>query len=189
MRAALPAANQALRDLTLSVPRIWLESRGLSFRPFSVAHPAMPLSSPRSISIAVARDTAQLTATQKAFNALVRQIDGRRARLGAWDAITPAFHQQYVNDLVPLQKRHTDLAGQLVHRIDQTFDEGKVSKAERRVIARLIVELAGRVIDKSDDATLNPSPRESPRLSHGEESGKLILTSICLVLYMAYLHK
>ncbi|QSH81870.1 hypothetical protein [Ferrovum myxofaciens] len=38
------------------------------------------------------------------------------------------------------------------------------------------VEWIGEVPEGWDVARINPSPRESPRFSHGEESGKLVLT-------------
>ncbi|HUW97409.1 MAG TPA: DNA cytosine methyltransferase [Acidiferrobacter sp.] len=47
---------------------------------------------------------------------------------------------------------------------------------------------AGQDTCHSAEDPLNPSPRESPRFSHGEESGKLILTEICLVLYITHLY-
>lgn len=49
----------------------------------------------KSVSIAPDHNTPTLSKGQKAYNTLIRQIENRRARLSAWDAVGPA---ERVND-------------------------------------------------------------------------------------------
>lgn len=63
----------------------------------------------QSVSIAPHQDKPALSKGQKAFNTLIRQIEKRRKRLAAWEAVTPTFQQRYVNDLLPLEQKSTAL--------------------------------------------------------------------------------
>ena len=108
----------------------------------------------RSVSIAPDHSNAILSKGQRAFNTLIRQIEKRRNRLGAWEAVVPAFQKKYVDDLLPLERVSTDLQVKMVYRLDDAFDAKGLTKAERRMISELIAGLAGNQLEDSDDAKL-----------------------------------
>ncbi len=45
-----------------------------------------------------------LSKAQKAFNALLKKIDEKRASLAAWQDIIPAWQKEYARDFIPLAK-------------------------------------------------------------------------------------
>jgi hypothetical protein len=108
----------------------------------------------RSVSIAPDHNKASLSKGQKAFNTLIQQIEKRRHRLGAWEAVTPVFQSKYTDELLPLEKVCTDLQVKMVHLLEQAYDEKGLTKSERRTISELIAALAGELIEEQDDAQL-----------------------------------
>jgi hypothetical protein len=106
------------------------------------------------VSIAPGHNKAALSKGQKAFNTLIRQIEKRRARLGAWETVTPTFQQKYVNELLPLEQTATDLQVRMVHCLDKVSGQKGVTPSERRTIASLITDLAGDLVAERDDAEL-----------------------------------
>jgi hypothetical protein len=107
-----------------------------------------------SVSIAPDHNKATLSKGQKAFNALIEQIEKRRERLSAWEAAMPAFLRKYMNQYVPLEQASIDLRIQLVHRMDQAYDEKGLSKSDRSTMAELISELAGALATRTDNPEL-----------------------------------
>lgn len=63
----------------------------------------------KTVSIATHPDQARLSKGQQAFNALIKQIEKKRARLAAWESATPPYHQKYLSDCVPLIETSADL--------------------------------------------------------------------------------
>jgi hypothetical protein len=108
----------------------------------------------RSVSIAPDHNKANLSKGQKAFNTLIRQIEKRRHRLGAWEVVGPTFQKKYTDELLPLQKIFTDLRVKMLHRLEQSFHQKGLTKSERRKISELISGLAGDLIEVQDDAQL-----------------------------------
>ncbi|MDW3686066.1 J domain-containing protein [Cupriavidus sp. CV2] len=108
----------------------------------------------KSVSIAPGLNRPILSKGQKAFNALIKQLEKRRARLGAWEAVTPAFQQKYNSTLLPLEQTYTDLQIRMVHCLDQVHGQKGLTKSERHKIARLIPELAGDLVGERDDTEL-----------------------------------
>lgn len=106
------------------------------------------------VAIAPGHETASLSKAQKTFNTLVKQIEKRRERLGAWDAITPAFQKKFVDGLLPLEQESTALRIQLIHLLDDAFLQRGLSKAEQRTLSDLIADMAGDLLHVSDDAGL-----------------------------------
>ncbi|MEM5332416.1 molecular chaperone DnaJ, partial [Paraburkholderia sp. JHI2823] len=70
-------------------------------------------------------------------------------RLRAWESVTPVFQQQYVNELLPLEQKSSALQIRMVHCLDRAYD--RLTKAERRKVALVIVDLAGDLIGEGDD--------------------------------------
>jgi hypothetical protein len=108
----------------------------------------------KAVSIAPEHNRPTLSKGQKAFNTLIRQIEKRRARLGEWETVMPAFQHKYVNELLPLEQTATDLQVRMVHRLDEIHGQKGLTHAELRKVASLIADLAGDLIAENDDPAL-----------------------------------
>jgi hypothetical protein len=104
------------------------------------------------VSIAPSQDNPEpaLSKGQKAFNSLIKQIEKRRKRLAAWETVTPAFQQRYVNELLSLEQTSTDLQIQMVHCLDRTYKHKDLTKTERRKVAAVIIDLAGDLVEEDE---------------------------------------
>ncbi|WP_175794017.1 J domain-containing protein [Burkholderia ambifaria] len=107
-----------------------------------------------AVAIAPGHETASLSKAQKTFNTLVKQIEKRRERLGAWDAVMPAFQKKFVDALLPLEQESTALRIKLLHLLDDAFLQKGLSKAEQRTLSDLIADMARDLMQVSDDAAL-----------------------------------
>lgn len=122
-----------------------------------------------TVRIAVGNEQAQLSKGQKAFNALIKQIDQRRTRLSAWEiAITP-YLRKYNSDLLPLYADSENLQIELVHCLDRVIAQKGLTKTERRDIADLIVEMAGALIGERDDSQLKAIYNKHSRSDYDRE--------------------
>jgi Skp family chaperone for outer membrane proteins len=92
-----------------------------------------------------------LSRGQKAFNSLIKQIEKRRARLRAWEIVTPTFQKQYVDELLPLEQELTNLQIKMVYRLDQAWGQKGLTKAERCTLSELIADLSGNLVEECDD--------------------------------------
>jgi len=102
----------------------------------------------RTVAVAHDHNKVALSKGQKAFNSAIRQIEKRRKRLRAWESVTPVFQQQYVNELLPLEQTASALQIRMVHCLDRAYE--RLTKAERRKVALVIVDLAGDLIGEDD---------------------------------------
>ncbi|KVT14857.1 molecular chaperone DnaJ [Burkholderia sp. MSMB1078WGS] len=107
-----------------------------------------------AVAIAPSHETASLSKAQKTFNTLVEQIEKRRERLGAWEAVMPAFQKKFVDALLPLEQEATALRIRLIHLLDDAFLQKGLSKAEQRTLSDLIADMARDLLHTSDDAAL-----------------------------------
>ncbi|RXV68664.1 molecular chaperone DnaJ [Burkholderia stabilis] len=107
-----------------------------------------------AVAIAPHHETASLSKAQKTFNTLVKQIEQRRERLGAWDAVLPVFQKKFVDGLLPLEQASTALRIGMLHRLDDAFLQKGLSKAEQRTLSELIADMARNLLDFSDDPQL-----------------------------------
>ena len=114
----------------------------------------MKSSPTKTVSIATHSDQATLSKGQKAFNALIKQIEKKRARLAAWESAMPPYHQKYLSDWVPLIEASVDLRTKLVVCLDWAYDQKGFTKTERRTMADVITELAGELVAARDDAEM-----------------------------------
>ncbi|MCG5079059.1 J domain-containing protein [Paraburkholderia tagetis] len=103
----------------------------------------------RSVSIAPDHNTSALSKAQKTFNSLIGKIGKRRKRLRDWETVKPAFQQQYVNELLPLEQKSFAFQIRMVHCLDRAYE--RLTKAERRKVAPVILDLAGDLIDEDND--------------------------------------
>ncbi|MCA8500701.1 J domain-containing protein [Burkholderia multivorans] len=108
-----------------------------------------------AVAIAPGYESTRLSKARKTFNALVEQIDKRRERLAAWEAVMPAFQKKFVDGLLPLERTSTALRTRLVHLLDDAFLKKGLSKAEQRILSGLIADMARDLLDVSDDAQLS----------------------------------
>lgn len=107
-----------------------------------------------AVAIAPGHETASLSKAQQTFNTLVKHIEKRRERLGAWEAVTPAFQKKFVDGLLPLEQEATALRIRLIHLLDDAFLQKGLSKAEQRMLSDLIADMARDLLHVSDDAAL-----------------------------------
>ncbi|TGN98899.1 molecular chaperone DnaJ [Burkholderia sp. USMB20] len=107
-----------------------------------------------AVAIAPGHETASLSKAQQTFNTLVKHIEKRRERLGAWEAVTPAFQKKFVDGLLPLEQEATALRIRLLHLLDDAFLQKGLSKAEQRMLSDLIADMARDLLNVSDDAAL-----------------------------------
>jgi hypothetical protein len=106
------------------------------------------------ISIAAGKDHPPLSKEQKAFNALVKKIDEKRASLAAWQEIIPSYQKKYTGEFVPLVETSQDIQIELVHCLDRASDQKGLTSTERHMIHDLISEMAGGLAAERDDADL-----------------------------------
>ncbi|MBJ9966860.1 J domain-containing protein [Burkholderia seminalis] len=134
-----------------------------------------------AVVIAPGHETASLSKAQKTFNTLVKQIEQRRERLGAWDAVMPAFQKKFVDGLLPLEQASTALRIRLLNLLDDAFLQKGLSKAEQHTLSALIADMARNLLDFSDDAQLKviynrhaksdddrPAANRAPAKQHAE---------------------
>ncbi|KVN76191.1 J domain-containing protein [Burkholderia ubonensis] len=114
----------------------------------------MPRTNSRSVSIAPGSGKTVLSKGQKAFNALIKQIEKRRKRLSAWEHVMPAFQKRYVDELLPLERAWTELRTTMAFRLDEASGRKGLTKAEQRTISTLLASLAGDLLDGNADAQL-----------------------------------
>ncbi|RQS65466.1 molecular chaperone DnaJ [Burkholderia sp. Bp8963] len=114
----------------------------------------MPRANNRSVSIAPNAGKTVLSKGQKAFNALIKQIEKRRKYLSAWEQVMPAFQKRYVDELLPLERAWTDLRTTMVFGLDEASGRKGLTKAEQRMISTLIASIAADLIDSNADAQL-----------------------------------
>ncbi|MDN7586152.1 J domain-containing protein [Burkholderia seminalis] len=134
-----------------------------------------------AVVIAPGHEAASLSKAQKTFNTLVKQIEQRRERLGAWDAVMPAFQKKFVDGLLPLEQASTALRIRLLNLLDDAFLQKGLSKAEQHTLSALIADMARNLLDFSDDAQLKviynrhaksdddrPAANRAPAKQHAE---------------------
>ncbi|OCS49236.1 J domain-containing protein [Ralstonia pickettii] len=95
-----------------------------------------------------ADNSPTLSKGQRAFNALIKQIENRRKRLADWEAATVQFQGRYAGEFLPLERSRIALQIRLVRSLDQVYEHDAFTKAERRKISALIVDLAHDLIDE-----------------------------------------
>jgi hypothetical protein len=98
--------------------------------------------------------SAPLSKDQKTFNTLIRQIEQGRARLAAWEAAIPRYQQKHAAEFQPLLANLRELHAKLVHALDQTFEQVKLNKTERRKVSALITQLTEELLATDEDEAI-----------------------------------
>jgi hypothetical protein len=105
-----------------------------------------------SITIVAQRDNGKQSRGQKAFNALIREIEGRREELRVWGQTDVAYQQRYAEELLPLQRRLLDLQFRMVLSLDQALDyQRDLNRSERQAISELVTTFAAALLNSGDD--------------------------------------
>ena len=114
------------------------------------------MSAPRvkAVAIRTGDDKPHLSKAQKAFNVLIRQIETERARLGVWEAAIPSYRHKYSSEMLPLVEASEELQVRMVHCLDRASDRQGLTKSERRMLRRVIAELAGPLLAGRNDPEL-----------------------------------
>ncbi|VWC76543.1 J domain-containing protein [Burkholderia contaminans] len=123
-----------------------------------------------AVAIAPGHEAASLSKAQKAFNTLVQQIEKRRERLGAWEAVMPAFQKKFVDELLPLEQTSTALRIRLLNQLDDAYLQKGLSKAEQSTLSGMIANMAGDLLDFSDDAQLKAIHARHSVTDHGSHA-------------------
>lgn len=123
-----------------------------------------------AVAIAPGHEAASLSKAQKAFNTLVQQIEKRRERLGAWEAVMPAFQKKFVDELLPLEQTSTALRIRLLNQLDDAYLQKGLSKAEQHTLSGMIANMAADLLDFSDDAQLKAIHARHSAADHGSNA-------------------
>jgi hypothetical protein len=92
-----------------------------------------------------------LSKDQKVFNALIKEIEGRRALLAEWDAELSAFQHKYAQDLLPLERKCQDIQARLVRALDAAHDKNWLTQGEKRRAGNLILDLLETLLRHNED--------------------------------------
>jgi hypothetical protein len=106
------------------------------------------------LSIVTNKDHPLLSKEQKAFNALIKKIEEKRAKLAAWQEIIPVYQKQYTSDLFPLLDTMQEVQIEIVHGLDRACDQKGFTKPERRMLHELISGMAGELAAERNDEEL-----------------------------------
>lgn len=107
-----------------------------------------------TITIVPGQGAAPLGKTQKAFNRLLQQIEKKRAKLAAWEAIAPPFQRKYTAEMQPLLQAARALKVETARALDQVGAGKGLSKREKRLVSMLIVDLVGDLLVDGEDAEM-----------------------------------
>jgi hypothetical protein len=94
-----------------------------------------------------------LTAAQKRFNTLIRQIEQARQTLAAWHENIAAYREAHGRVLVPLQTELLAGRRQWAFALDGLLAQPGWTKAERATLRELVRDAAGELLAARDDDT------------------------------------
>lgn len=112
----------------------------------------MSASPVKTVSISTDPDQPSLSKEQKTFNARIKQIEKRRDRLAAWEAVIPVFQQRFSEEMQPLIEAENDLKTELLRRLDSAVGQKGITKSECNLLSDLILGLAAQILEERDDA-------------------------------------
>lgn len=108
-----------------------------------------------ALQISTDKSGAALTAPQKRFNTLIRQIEQARQTLAAWQENMAAYRQAHAQVLQPLQAELIAGRRQWVIALDALLDQRSWTKAERGTLRELLCDAAGELLAaRGEDAGL-----------------------------------
>ncbi len=114
-----------------------------------------PKCRPLALTIAPAAPKAPLSAPQRTFNRLSKQITNTEQDLRDWEQAMTDTQQRVVNDLLPAQQQYLVLRIQLLQQLDGSSQAIKLGNVARETLSQVIVHLAAELImECPDDTTL-----------------------------------
>jgi hypothetical protein len=117
---------------------------------------AMPSSTSTTVRIVNQKEQSTLSKAQKAFNKLIDKIGKQRNLLAEWQAANSLYRQKYDSKFRPLVLLYNQRRRELVHALDQAYDDKALSKTDRAEISDIICTIAADLIAEHGDETLKP---------------------------------
>ena len=118
------------------------------------------------LTITPAAPEVPLSASQKTFNRLSKQIAKTEQDIQDWEKAMADIRQRAVTDMLPAQRRYLALQIQLLQQLDGSSREIKLGKVAQETLSQVIVHLAETlIVECPDDATI----REIHQRHDGEE--------------------
>jgi hypothetical protein len=116
----------------------------------------MPSSTSTTVRIVSQKEQSTLSKAQKAFNKLIDKIGKQRNVLAEWQAANSLYRQKYDSKFRPLVLLYNQRRRELVHALDQAYDDKALSKTDRAEISDIICTIAADLIAEHGDETLKP---------------------------------
>jgi len=104
-----------------------------------------------SLSIVAQHGDAKLSKGQKTFNSLIKQIEASRATLRTWEQANTSYQKRYVEEVLPLEQRLSELKRTMVHSLDQAWSQSRLTKPEKRTVSTFITRLTEEMLAENDD--------------------------------------
>lgn len=101
-------------------------------------------------------DKAPLSKAQKEFNRLTQKIGELEAELAGFRTAATTLQQRIQTEYVPLLRAYNEQRANLVRVFDRAYDRPDTTKAERKKLADLIVNLAYDLISEHGMEELKP---------------------------------
>jgi hypothetical protein len=108
----------------------------------------------QSLRIAEAGKKKSVSRARKQFNTLIKQLEGARARLAAWEDAMPAIRAQAEREFEPLAQAYSAHQRNVVLLLDQMYAHKALSQRERTKLDDLICALALEFLVDGDDVEL-----------------------------------
>jgi hypothetical protein len=116
----------------------------------------MASSTSTTVRIVSRQQQTTLSKAQKAFNKLIDKIGKQRKTLAEWQAAIPLYQQKFDSKLRPLLLIFNQRRRELVHALDQAYDNKALSKSDKAMISDIICSIAADLIAEHGEETLKP---------------------------------
>lgn len=100
------------------------------------------------IKIVEPQGQSNLSKAQKTFNKLIKQINGKRKLLLAWQKTIPAYHSQYATAFDPLMQRFNQHKKEMVELLDKAYSEKGFTKNEKEKLRDIVCSLSAELISE-----------------------------------------
>ena len=108
----------------------------------------------KTLLITTQPDQPNLSKAQTLFNALVKDVEKKRAMLAEWQAFILTHDQKVAKDYLPLLSTFRERQAEMVRVLDQALAQTGLTKSERSVVEKIICSVAEQLIIETDDAAM-----------------------------------
>ena len=108
----------------------------------------------KTLLITAQPDQPNLSKAQTLFNALVKDVEIKRAMLAEWQAFILTHDQKVAKDYLPLLSTFRERQAEMVRVLDQALAQTGLTKSERGVVEKIICSVAEQLIIETDDAAM-----------------------------------